>query len=76
MTQTAIRPAAESRGSAPAIVAAEGVSLEPADVIAFTDGKLARFKMPKQVETEANLSGNVEFHMIWAGDDSMTPGLK
>ena len=27
MTQTAIRPAAESRGSAPAIVAAEGVSL-------------------------------------------------
>ena len=40
------------------VVAAEGVSLEPADVIAFTDGKLARFKMPKQVEMLDELPRN------------------
>ena len=40
------------------VVAAEGVSLEPEDVIAFTDGKLARFKMPKQVEQLDELPRN------------------
>jgi len=36
----------------------ERTSPEPADVIAFTDGKLARYKMPKQVEFVDELPRN------------------
>ena len=40
------------------VVAAEGAALQPEDVIAFTEGKLARFKMPKQVEMVDELPRN------------------
>jgi fatty-acyl-CoA synthase len=40
------------------VVAAEGARLEPEDVIAFTNDKLARFKMPRQVELVDELPRN------------------
>lgn len=40
------------------VVPSPGVDLEPEDVIAYTEGKLARFKMPRQVEMVEELPRN------------------